>query len=371
MKNPFGFFGMGLSLFTLAFNLYAAWWVCRRFALRPLGRLLAWEAALLLSAVYPLARAFSYPHSGPLLDKFLWLGFFLLGASFIIFWVLAACDLLLALAARLGALWARGRAAAGCAAALAVFMVALALYGGLKAPEIKRIEIPVKGLPARLDGFSVLQISDLHLGRMVKLERLEKISAAAEAERPDIIAVTGDFSERRERMPEGTCGVLRGMKAPGGKFAVLGNHDLFAGGDTAAGFFEGCGFRTLRSAAVEPVPGLQVAGVDDLRRGDRDGAKKLAPLLDRGKPLIFLSHQPQGFREVTAAGAGLVLSGHTHKGQIFPFALLEAGMFEYFHGLYKTGDYYIYVTAGAATWGPPLRLFADPELPLLVLRSAP
>lgn len=371
MRNPFGFFGLGLSLFTLAFNLYAAWWVSRRFALRPLGRLLAWEAALLLSAVYPLARAFSYPQAGPLLDLFMWLGFFVLGASFVIFWVLAACDLLLALAARLGASWARGKAAAAACAALAVLMVGLALHGGLKAPELKRIELPVKGLPARLDGFSVLQISDLHLGRMVKLERLEAIAAAAEAERPDMIAITGDFSERRERMPEGVCEVLLKMKAPAGKFSVLGNHDLFADGDIAAGFFEGCGFKTLRGEALEPVPGLQVAGVEDLRRGDRDGAKKLAPLLDRSKPLIFLSHQPQGFGEVTAAGSGLVLSGHTHKGQIFPFALLEAGMFEYFYGLYRTGDYHVYVTAGAATWGPPLRLFADPELPLLVLRSAP
>ncbi|OGR80922.1 MAG: hypothetical protein A2X32_00705 [Elusimicrobia bacterium GWC2_64_44] len=365
MRNPFSLFGLGLSLFCLAFNLYAAWWLVRRLALRSAGRFLAIEAALLLSALYPSARVYSQYLPGQLADAALWLGFFVLGASFIVFWWLALCDLLL-WAARV-----RARGAAGACLAAAVFLVGLASWQGRKDPEVVRLEIPLEDLPQALDGFSILQVSDLHLGRMNSLERLAQIAAVAEAVKPDLVAFTGDFSERRERMPEGTCEMLRSMKALRGKAAVLGNHDMFSGGgQPTAAFFESCGVKTLRNEIYEPVPGLLAAGVDDLRRGDRDAAARLAPLLDRAKPLLFLSHQPEGFDGITAAGFGLVLSGHTHEGQIFPLGLLEYRMFKYFYGLYRAGDFYIYVTSGAGTWGPPLRLFTRSELPLLTLRRS-
>lgn len=365
----FHFFGMGLALFTLAFNVYSAWFLCRRLKPRPFWRLFIWEAALLLSALYPAARAWA-PPGGAFGSAFMWSGFFVLGASFIVFWWLAACDLLLSLAALLGFRNARSRAAGAFCAAAALVLVLLGLKGGAETPAVKKIEVPVKGLPARLDGFSILQISDLHLGRTVGLKRLRRIAEASEEFSPDMIAMTGDFAERRERMPDGTCGELLRMKASAGKFGVLGNHDMFTGGAPAAAFFEKCGFRMLRGSAEEPVPGLVVAGVDDLRRGDRGAAAKLAAALDRKKPLVFLSHHPQGFDEITSAGSGVVLAGHTHRGQIFPFGPVEAGMFKYFYGLYKAGDFRVYVTSGAGHWGPPLRLFAPSELPLLILRRA-
>ncbi|MDD2805278.1 MAG: metallophosphoesterase [Elusimicrobiales bacterium] len=362
MRNPFSVFGMGLSLFCLAFNLYAAWWVVRRLALRHWGRFLAVEAALLLSALYPAARGFFSGFAGPLADASLWLGFFVLGASFIVFWWLALCDLLL------WALRARGRGAALACLAGAAGLVGLAAWQGHKPPEVVRLEIPVAGLPRALDGFSVLQVSDLHLGRMSGHGRIAHIAGVAEGVSPDLIVFTGDFSERRERMPDGTCETLRSLKARYGRAAVLGNHDLFTGGGPAAEFFTACGVKMLRGEVYEPARGLLVAGVDDLRRGDRDGAARLAPLLDRAKPLILLSHQPEGFDAITAAGAGLVLSGHTHNGQIFPFNLLEFRLFKYFYGLYRERGFHIYVTSGAGTWGPPLRLFTRSELPLLTLR---
>jgi predicted MPP superfamily phosphohydrolase len=363
MSNPFSLFGLGLSLFCLAFNLYAAWWLVRRLALKEKGRFLALEAALLLSACYPAARGYFSGLHGPFSDAALLAGFFVLGASFIVFWWLALCDLLL-LALRL-----RGRAPALACLAGAAGLVLLAGWQGRKPPELVRLELPVANLPRALDGFSVLQVSDLHLGRLSGHERLAYIAGVAKEEKPDLVVFTGDFSERRERMPEGVCETLRGMTARYGKAAVLGNHDLFTGGGPAAEFFRNCGVTMLRGESYEPAPGLVVAGVDDLRRGDRGGAARLAPLLDRAKPLLFLSHQPEGFDAVTASGSGLVLSGHTHNGQIFPFNLLELKLFKYFYGLYREGGFHIYVTSGAGTWGPPLRLFTRSELPLLTLRS--
>lgn len=369
MKSSFHLFGLGLALFYLAFNVYIALWLAFRLRLGPKGRFIVYEAALLLSAFYPLARVFASSHFGGIADVMLWLALFGFGASFISFWVLLACDLLLSLLKALGAGWARGRPAGIAVLALAAGFVALAVWSGARTPGLKSVEVTIKGLPKALDGFAIVQISDLHLGRMIKLERFKKMAATINSVRPDLVVITGDFSERREPMPEGTCAVITGIYSRYGKAAVLGNHDMFTAGEVAAGFFEACGVKMLRGQVYEPVPGLLVAGVDDLRRGDKEGAKKLAAVLDRSKPLIFLSHQPQGFDEVTAAGSGLVLSGHTHRGQIFPFGPMERKMFKYFYGLYKDGDFSVYVTSGAGAWGPPMRLFADSELPLFTLRS--
>ncbi len=370
MKNPFHLFGFGLALFYLLFNIYIALWLAFRLALGSKGRFIVFEAALLLSAFYPAARTFASAHFGGIADRVLWLALFGFGASFVFFWVLLVCDLALAVFKALGADWARRRPAAITVLALAAGFVSLAVWHGAEVPRMKRIEITVKNLPRALDGFMITQVSDLHLGRMVKLERLNKMAETMNALRPDLVVFTGDFAESREPMPEGTCGVIKGIYARYGKAAVLGNHDMFTGGSAAAEFFGACGVKVLRGQAYEPVPGLTVAGVDDLRRAGVEAVKKLAAVLDRSKPLIFLSHQPQGFDEITAAGSGLVLSGHTHKGQIFPFGPLERHMFKYFYGLYKAGDFSVYVTSGSGAWGPPLRLFADSELPVFILRSA-
>ncbi|MHB0997230.1 MAG: metallophosphoesterase [Elusimicrobiales bacterium] len=370
MKNPFHFFGLGLALFNLLFNAYLAWWAGRRLAGGPWGRFAAVMGALLLSAFYPAARVLAGLGHSPFLDGLLWAAYFCFGASFILFWSLAACDLLLALLSLAGLKAARGRPAAWACSALACGLVALAAVHGSEHPRVRRVEVPLPGLPAALDGLTILQVSDLHVGRMIRNGRVAHIAETSAALRPDLLVFTGDFAESREPMPAGVCEALAGMTAVRAKAAVLGNHDMFTGGGPAAKFFSDCGIRPLRGEVWEPVPGLQLAGVDDLRRGDGAGADRLAPRLDRSKPLVFLSHQPQGFDAVTAEGYGLVLAGHTHNGQIFPFGPLEERMFKYFHGLYKAGGFYVYVTSGAGTWGPPLRLFARSELPLFTLRAA-
>ncbi len=234
----FGFFGLGLALFNLGFNLYIASWLIRRLRPGPWGRFLIIEGALLLSAFYTAARALPHSYHGPFLDNMLWLAYFCFGASFILSWSLGLCDLALAGLRKYGL--GGGRALPAICLVFAAGLVAFAGWKGAETPKVKRLEIPVKGLPAALDGFSIIQISDTHLGRLTGLPRLEKIAAAVEAARPDLIAFTGDFTEGREPMPEGVCEALKGMKPRLGKIAVLGNHDLFAGEKSAASFFEAC-----------------------------------------------------------------------------------------------------------------------------------
>jgi len=156
-----------------------------------------------------------------------------------------------------------------------------------------------------------------------------------------------------------------------GKLAVLGNHEFYHGMEASLECFRRLGARVIRNEIVELPGGLQVAGVDDIRTVHlaREEVSSLLSKLDPNKPSIFLSHQPLMFDAAAQHGVGLMLSGHTHRGQIFPFGLFVKIFYRYLYGLYRQGDSVLYVTSGAGQWGPPMRLFAPPEIVRIVLRS--
>ncbi|HBA62041.1 MAG TPA: hypothetical protein DCZ92_14750 [Elusimicrobia bacterium] len=370
MKHGFHFFGPVLALLYVGMNAYAAAWLLRYF--RP-GRAAAWALICVftvLAAAFPTARSVEAVYGGAAGHAWMRLGFTWLGASFILFYVLLFFDIIFR------ALRAFGRSVpakpyGAAALACAGLLIGLAIINGASQPHVKRIDAALPGLPEGLDGFRIVQISDLHLGRLTGNEKLKLLAEQINSLEPDLIVFTGDIFERREIVPEQTCAVIRTLKARYGLAAALGNHDLFAGQSRAADLLSGCGVRVLRGTVYEPVKGLLVGGVDDLRRArlQPPAAERFsAELLKSGKPVILLSHQPDGWEPLMKGAPGLVLSGHTHNGQIFPFNLIELPFFKYFYGLYKDRDTLLYVTSGAGTWGPPLRLFTDSELPLITLR---
>jgi len=364
------FFGPVLTGLFLAMNFYIARWTLRSF--RPGRRTAAalYAGFALLALSYPTAHALEGAVGGAAGRAWLWFGFFWLGASFILFYTLLLSGLAAGRLKALG-LAVPERAYALVALAAAAALIGFAVYGGAGKPRIKHVEAVIAGLPAGLDGFTIAQVSDLHLGRLNGPEKLRELVGEINSLQPDLVVLTGDFSERRENVPEETCAILKSARSRRGMAAVLGNHDLFAGKDQAADFFGRCGIRVLRGTAYEPAPGLLVGGVDDLKRAplSAEGAAALAKaLLVPGKAAVLLSHQPQGWEPVMNGAPGLVLSGHTHAGQIFPFNLVERLIYKYFYGLYRDRGTVVYVTSGAGTWGPPLRLFTDSELPLITLR---
>jgi len=369
MRN-FHFFGPVLTGLYLAANFYSAWWLLRYF--KP-GRSAARAIAavfLALSLAYPAAHPLESAAGGAFGHALLWFGFFWLGACFILLYTLLLADAAhRTLKARGVMLPARPYASAALAAAGA--LICLAVMGGAEKPRVKQIEVPVSGLPAGLNGFKIAQITDLHLGRLNGRDKLRAVAERINALRPDLVVLTGDFSERRENVPEGACAILKTVRARYGLAAALGNHDLFAGKDKAADFLSGCGIRVLRGAVYEPAPGLMVGGVDDLKRSPLSAAQAAAlagELIRPGKAALLLSHQPQGWGAIMNGAPGLVLSGHTHAGQIFPLNLIERALYKYFYGLYRDRGTLLYVSSGAGTWGPPMRLFTASEIPLLTLR---
>ena len=239
-------------------------------------------------------------------------------------------------------------------------------------PIVRDIDVPIAGLPADLEGFSVVQLSDLHLGVSVPLEKFSRIVAQTAALKPDLIVLTGDILDAGLRDDGEVERIGSGLKAEHGVFAVLGNHEFYHGVEVSSRTFAGMGARLLRNEAVTLPAGLQVAGVDDIMAGHLTAAQAAAVLakLDVRKPSLYLCHQPLGFAAAASAGVSLMLSGHTHAGQIFPFGLVGRLFYRHYNGLYRKGSSTLYVTSGTGQWGPPMRLFTRAEIARLTLHRA-
>ena len=201
-----------------------------------------------------------------------------------------------------------------------------------------------------------------------KLNPIASIAERVAALKPDLIVLTGDIADSGMG---GEARVGAGLKAPQGVFAVMGNHEFYHGLEDSARILQGMGARVLRNEDADLPCGIQLVGVDDIRtaRVSRQEVSELFSRLDPGKPSIFLSHQPLDFDLAAKAGVGLMLSGHTHQGQIWPFGLIVRLFYPRFHGLYEENKSWLYVTSGTGQWGPPMRLFTRAEIVRIQLRA--
>ena len=215
----------------------------------------------------------------------------------------------------------------------------------------------------------------MHLGLIVREDRLRKIIDVVEGSRPDILVSTGDLVDGQINEINGFSDLLNEINPVYGKFAVTGNHEFYAGLDQAIAFTEKAGFTLLRGEAVNINGVINIAGVDD-RTAERYGLHsnsdevKLLTSLDQGLFTLMLKHRPR----VNTATLGLFdlqLSGHTHKGQIFPFSLITAMYFPQDSGFINLQDRsFLYVSRGTGTWGPPLRFLAPPEVTVIDIVQA-
>lgn len=256
----------------------------------------------------------------------------------------------------------------------------LSVYGVMVRRRRVRVdnrEVEIEGLARAFDGWRVVQLSDLHFGSLSSKRRVARLVERINALSPQLIVLTGDYVTTGVRFHDDIASVLGALRAEAGVFAVMGNHDYFGDGEPLLTLLQRAGIRVLRNeheVLTRDSAKLCLAGVDDVYTGRIDIDRALAGR-EPATPLVVLAHDPSSFPELARRGAALVLSGHTHWGQLaVPFVALRynlARAFARYHaGLYREGDAQLWVSPGLGTTGPPFRLGSAPEISVLVLRSA-
>jgi len=269
------------------------------------------------------------------------------------------------------------------ASAFAVLALALAatLAGAFNArrlARVARVDVPIAGLPAALHGFTIAQISDIHVGPTIKQGYVAHIVQAVNALRPDLIAVTGDVVDGPVAQLAPHTRPLGQLAARHGAYLVTGNHEYYSGAGQWVAEFRRIGLRVLMNEHVVLDHGdaqLVVAGVTDYSAGAFDPAQASnPPAALAGAPAgaisLLLAHQPRSAAAAAPAGYRLQLSGHTHGGQFLPWNFFVRFQQPFTAGLHRFQDMWVYTSRGTGYWGPPLRLGAPSEITLLRLVAA-
>jgi hypothetical protein len=238
--------------------------------------------------------------------------------------------------------------------------------------EIVDVEVHLAKLPQALDGFTIVQLTDLHVGLTIDRHFVQRVVDRTNELAPDLIALTGDFVDGKVEDLRDEIAPLASLRAKHGVYAVTGNHEYYAGVDPWVEEIGRLGARYLRNKRVrienESGAAFELAGVDDWS-GNEDLVAATAGR-DHNLPLVLLAHQPRQVRRASKFGVDLQLSGHTHGGQIWPWHYIvkiqQGGLLV---GRYEYGGTQLYVSRGCGYWGPPVRLLAPLEITRVILRS--
>jgi predicted MPP superfamily phosphohydrolase len=305
-------------------------------------------------------------------------------------WMGAFFWLLLLLFATDAVLWAAGGAAhaetgapventaawrAAIVLGITAAAVAVGLRGGLAGPVLRREVYAIERWPRALDGFRIVQISDIHIGPLLGREFAAHLAQRVNALDPDLVAVTGDLVDGSAQRLADEVAPFGELRARCGVFFVTGNHDHYSGAASWVEAVRGLGMRVLRNERVEigeQGASFDLAGVDDHHAHfTADGREDLAQALagrDPERAAVLLAHDPSTFARARAEAIDLQLSGHTHGGQIWPFAWFVRLATPYVAGRYRDGRAQLYVSRGTGFWGPPLRLFSPAEITEITVR---
>jgi len=250
----------------------------------------------------------------------------------------------------------------------------VALYGTFEARNvvIERFEIKSEKIPKDLGKLRIVQISDLHIGLLLKDGRVSEIVKIIKEMNPHILVSTGDFVDGKTRELDKLAEVFQQVKPKFGKYAVPGNHEYYAGIDYSLKLTRDAGFVVLRGAGASVSGVINIAGVDDIAGRSFDGYREvderaLLSGLPGDKFTLFLKHRSH-IGEGSDKLFDLQLSGHTHRGQIFPFTYVVGYFFPHLEGLEDLpGGGKIYTSRGTGTWGPQMRVLSPPEVTVIDL----
>ncbi len=371
MKLAFASFVTIVLAIWALMHVYVFWrlsslpWINEQLSIR-------WIAlvAALLWLSYPLARVLHAKGPGIVAVPLEWIGSIWVGVLFLLLSMLIGVELVTAG----GRLFPNATPVLRSAAVLtAVAFSLIALVQGLRPPVVRDHEVRLADLPPELDGLVVVALTDLHLGSLNVKRRTQRLVDQVKSMGPDAIVVIGDVIEGNASQIRDLLPVLRQLRAPRGIWAVTGNHEYYSGIDHSVRVLESAGFTVLRDRTDELAPGLVFAGVDDLtgRQQFGDGTGHVARVLEDRPPgaAILLSHSPMEARQSALAGAGLMLCGHTHAGQIWPFNYVVQLRYPLLAGRYDVEGMPVIVCRGTGTWGPPMRLWRPNEMLRITLRA--
>ena len=359
-----------ICLLWAGLHIYVVWRLLSiPFIAQHLPAQLLIPAMILLGASYIVSRVLEH-HSIDGLSHLLeivgayWVGaFFLLFSNFLVFDLCTGFGL-----------WLRPQLPElrTLALILALLMTTIALVQARRSPVVTEYEVALDRLPRQADGTVLVVASDMHLGALLGHGWAMQRAAQFESLRPHLLLLVGDIFEGDEPTYPGWLPVLRQFRASHGVYVVTGNHEFYAGGTKIIDLFRRAGFHVLRDESVEPIPGLVLTGVDDVAFRKRAAHAAILENVLRQRPegaSVLLSHTPLETERAAGAGIGLMLSGHTHEGQIWPFNYLVKLAFPILSGRYRVREMTAIVCRGTGTWGPRMRLFKRSELLRITLRA--
>jgi predicted MPP superfamily phosphohydrolase len=254
----------------------------------------------------------------------------------------------------------------------AILSLAITVYGFFEAGHITTTRVAVYSpkIPAGTK-IRMVQISDVHLGIMNGRKKLQRIIALIKSGEPDILVSSGDLVDGQKNNIDGLADLLNTIDAPLGKYAVTGNHEYYAGLEHSLNFLKQAGFTVLNGEAAVAGNSITIAGIADnsvgrFKNGSAKIEKQIFESINKDLFTVLLKHRP-----FVSPGTpyDLQLSGHTHKGQIFPFNLLTRLVYPYPEGrlVFLPGNKTLYTSRGTGTWGPPVRFLSPPEITFIDL----
>ncbi len=364
-------FGLILISIVTIFHLYVFWRVSsvpflkERFRIKVIA-----GAGTFLWSLFFLGRVYGHTGSGALATVLEFIGMTWMATLFLLLTTFLVIDLVTGF----GLIMKRQvRHLRGAALVIGLVLAVVGIIQGLRSPVISEHEVLLKGLPSELTGLVLVAVSDLHLGSQLGEKWLNARVRQVMAEDPDLILLVGDIYEGHERPSEEVLAVMRKLDAPLGVWSVLGNHEFYGGPEVIKALERDSGLTVLRNSYQEIRPGLILAGVEGkgTHRLPDDGAEAVHQTLTDRPPgaVILLSHKPWQVEVAALAGVGLMISGHTHGGQLWPFGSLVKRVFPYLEGRYQVEGMNLLVGRGTGTWGPRMRLWSRGEILKVTLFS--
>jgi predicted MPP superfamily phosphohydrolase len=237
-----------------------------------------------------------------------------------------------------------------------------------------RQEIIIRKSAGNYRELKIVGLSDLHLGENIDKNRLKQFIQQINSQNPDMVFIAGDIVDNNifPLMQEKMWEEFAQISAPLGVYACLGNHEYISGVEPCMDFFRKTDIQLLVDSAALINNSFWLIGRDDLQGNpERKSLSDLVTETDTIRPLFLLDHEPMNLNDAAQNGIDLQFSGHTHRGQLWPFSLLIERMYEVSYGYFRNGNTQYYITSGIGLWGPPFRIGTDSEIIVFNIRFLP